>query len=62
MQTLAERVRHLERKHGGLRAAARAVGIDAGYLMRLRDGEKTHPSNTTLEKLGLRKEVTYVLK
>lgn len=62
MQTLAERVRHLEIEHGGLRAAARATGVDAGYLKRLRDGEKTNPSTATLAKLGLRKEVIYVLQ
>ena len=62
MQTLAERVIVLECLHGGLRAAARAIGIDAGYLKRLRDGEKTNPSDATLAKLGLKKEVTYVLQ
>lgn len=62
MQTLSGRVRMLETQHGGLRAAARATGIDAGYLKRLRDGEKTNPSAATLAKLGLRREVIYVLQ
>lgn len=62
MQTLSDRVSALETQHGGLRAAARATGIDAGYLKRLRDGEKTNPSGETLRKLGLRKEVIYVLQ
>ncbi len=58
---IADRVRILEVQHGGLRAAAKKIGIDAGYLKRLRDEEKTNPSNETLRKLGLRKEVIYVL-
>ena len=59
LQTL---VRQLEIEHGGLRAAARALAIDVGYLKRLRDGEKTNPSAATLTKLGLTKEVVYVLQ
>ena len=59
---LADRVRQLEREHGGLRAAGRAVGVDAGYLKRLRDGDKINPGDTTLAKLGLRKEVIYVFQ
>lgn len=47
-------------KHGGLRAAARAIGLSAPYLLRLRDAEKTNPSDETLRKLGVRKEVRYV--
>ena len=62
MKTLPDRVRDLERVHGGLRAAARATGIDCGYLQRLKSGEKTNPSDCMLEKLGLLKEVIYVLK
>ena len=62
MQNLSDIVRQLEDKHGGLRSAGRATGIDAGYLKRLRDGEKTNPSDATLAKLGLRKEVIYVLQ
>ena len=62
MQTLPDRVYTLETQYGGLRSAARATGVDAGYLKRLRDGEKTNPSAATLAKLGLRKEVIYVLQ
>lgn len=29
---LQQRVRYLINKHGGVRAAARSLGIDAGYL------------------------------
>lgn len=62
MQSLAERVKHLKQVHGGLRAASRAIGIDCGYLNRLESGDKTNPSDDTLDKLGLRKEIVYVLK
>jgi len=60
--TLPERINYLDGLYGGLRSAARVTGIDVGYLKRLRDGEKTNPSEETLNKLGLRKQVAYVLK
>jgi transcriptional regulator with XRE-family HTH domain len=59
---LSEIVRWRIVEHGGLRAAARALGMSAPYLMRLRDGEKTNPTPETLRKLGARKEVKYVLE
>lgn len=62
MQTLSEAVRSLEEQRGGLRAASRATGVDAAYLKRLRDGEKVNPSDETLRKLGLRREVFYVFQ
>ena len=58
---ISERVCDLEAQYGGLRAAASAVGIDAGYLSKLRAGTKTNPSKKTLAKLGLKKETTYVI-
>jgi hypothetical protein len=57
--TLCERVDELVREHGSLRAAARAVKIDHGYLQRLRDGEKKNPGRLTLRRLGLRKVIAY---
>jgi hypothetical protein len=57
--TLCERVDELVRQHGSLRAAARAVEIDSGYLARLRAGEKRNPSAPMLRRLGLRKVVVY---
>lgn len=47
-------------KYGGLRAAARVLGVDAGYLSKLRDGKKRDPGSRLLKKLGLRAEVRYV--
>ena len=56
----AARIAVLETEHGGLRAAARVIGCDPAYLLRLRDGEKSNPSDAMLKKLGLKKMVTYV--
>ena len=46
---------------GGLRKAARELGIDSGYLQRLSVGVKTAPSEATLNKLGISKEIRYYL-
>lgn len=59
--TLAERVEQLAKRHGSLRAAARATQIDVAYIFRLHSGEKAAPSAATLRKLGLKKCVTYRL-
>lgn len=45
-------------KAKGVRGAARAVGIDASYLLRMRDG-KSCGAPETLKKLGLRAETRY---
>ena len=60
--TIQERVASLKVLHGSLRAAARASGVDVGYLRRLWIGEKSNPSDETLEKIGLQKRVIYVLR
>lgn len=60
MNMLRTRINELADKHGGLRAAARVLNIDPGYLVRLRDGQKTQPSATVLKKLKLARVVTYV--
>jgi hypothetical protein len=57
--TLAERIAELAEQHGGLRAAARVLGYDPGYLSRLADGTKSEPGKTLLRRMGLRKIVTY---
>lgn len=56
---IGDRVRELEVEYGSLREAARQTGFDAGYLLRLRDGEKTNPSAESLKRLGLRRVVMY---
>lgn len=60
MNRLRARIQELARQHGSLRAAARALGIDAGYLSRLQDGSKLEPSDAVLRKLGLKRVVLYI--
>lgn len=60
MSRLRGRIQELAKRHGTLRAVARVLEIDAGYLSRLQDGLKTEPSEAVLRKLGLRRVVTYV--
>ena len=57
--TIDRQCRLLIRRHGGVRAAARALRMDAGYLSRLANRQKVHPSKATLRKLGLREIITY---
>lgn len=52
-RTLAEHVRRLCIKHGGVRKCAKAIGISYGYLARMRNGKAHAPSDATLHKLGL---------
>lgn len=59
MTTLQERIDELVTRHGSLRAVARVTMIDAGYLSRLRTGEKVNPEKGTLKRLGLRRVVSY---
>lgn len=58
-ETIFERILELVQQHGSLRAVARVKQIDAGYLVRLSNGEKVNPSAATLRKLGLKQVVTY---
>ena len=60
--TVSERVKQLVSRHGSRRAAARALGIDSGYLSCLESGNKTNPSAAVLRKLGLIKIVYYMRK
>lgn len=52
--TLDAAVTALVARYGGVRAAALATGLDKSFISRLMNGKKTHPSDETLEKLGLR--------
>lgn len=56
---LTGRINELAKSHGSLRAAARVLGVDAGYLCRLRDGKKLKPSDRLLRKLKLRRVVYF---
>lgn len=57
--TLEQRVKELVERHGSLRAAGRVVQLDPAYLHRLASGEKAAPSKDVLQRLGLRRIVTY---
>lgn len=57
--TLKEAVQNVVDKHGGIRAASRATGVDKAFISRLLRGLKTEPSYETLAKLGLRHEPLY---
>jgi len=60
--SLNEAIVSLEAEHGGLRAAARALDLDAGYLSRLKNGDSFNPSGDVVNKLGLIKMVYYIKK
>lgn len=51
---MQDRIDELVAQHGSLRAVARVTEIDAGYLSRLRTGEKVNPEKDKLRRLGLR--------
>lgn len=57
--TIAQRIDELVTRHGSLRAVARVLAIDAGYLSRLYSGEKATPSGKLLRRMGLRQRVVY---
>lgn len=57
--TLAERIAELVEQHGSLRATARVLDCDAGYLSRLQSGEKDNPDDWLLRRMKLRRVVNY---
>lgn len=56
---ITQRIAEAEQKHGSLRAAAKALGIDPGYLFRLKNAEKMNPSDEVLTALGLERVTFY---
>ncbi len=48
-----------EEEHGSLRAAAKVIGVDAGYLSRLKSGSKSAPGDSVLSALGLERVLRY---
>lgn len=60
--TIPQRIEQLIERHGSLRATARALQLDPGYLATLRHGTKTNPSEKVLKKLGLKKIQYYILR
>lgn len=61
-RVLYESINMLAQRHGSLRAAAKVLGINAGYLSRLISGEKKEPGAKLLKKLGLVRHVEYRVK
>ena len=57
--TVAGRIAELIVEHGGLRATARFLEVDAGYMSRLRSGKHDNPQDLLLWKMGLERVVTY---
>lgn len=57
--TLLEAVAHLTEKYGTQAAASEATGVNKTYWSRLAAGIKDWPSDETLAKLGLRRNVSY---
>lgn len=57
--TLTDRIAELIEQHGSLRAAARALQTNPGYLCRLASGEKSNPGEEVLTCMGLRAVTTY---
>lgn len=45
--------------HGGVRAAARVLKCDPGYLHRIALGRKANPGPALLRRMGLRRVVYY---
>lgn len=60
--TLKEKINKLTEQYGGINNAGRKLGIDAPYLIRLRDGKNSNPSEVILDTLGLHKITIYVEK
>lgn len=56
---LQQRIQELVDRHGGVRAAARVLEVDQGYVYRLLSGEKNDPGEKLLRKLKLRRVVTF---
>lgn len=56
---LQQRIAELVAQHGSIRAAARVLQIDQGYLYCLLSGEKDNPGDKLLRKLKLRRVVTF---
>lgn len=56
---IAMAIEAAEEERGSLRAAAKAIGVDAGYLSRLKSGEKLNPGDDVLSALGLERITMY---
>jgi transcriptional regulator with XRE-family HTH domain len=57
MGILQQKAREAIDKYGGVRDAARALGLSASTISLLASGQRKNASESTLRKLGLTKEV-----
>lgn len=57
MSIIQDMARAAVQKHGGVRKAAQALGIDSALLSKLQDGTRQSASPRTLKALGLIKLV-----
>jgi hypothetical protein len=55
MPILQERARAAIKQHGGLRKAAKALGINHSTLLYLAEGKRTNASARTLQALGVKR-------
>ena len=58
--TVSRRIEELAEQYGSVKEVANRLGVNATYLHRLANGSKTSPSEDVIEKLGLRRIVSYV--
>ncbi len=56
---IRRKVREAVKRYGGLRAAARSIGVPYSYLGAIQSGTRSNPGDWYLRKLGLRR-VTYI--
>jgi hypothetical protein len=56
MNIIQQQARMAVKQHGGVRKAARALGINYSLLSKLQDGRRTSASEKTLRALGLTRE------
>lgn len=59
MNLLQRRLKDLVEQHGSIRAVGVVLQTDHAYLWRLLKGQKAHPDDSLLQKLGLRRVITY---
>jgi DNA-binding Xre family transcriptional regulator len=57
MNIVTERARAAVKKHGGLRKAARALGVNYSTLSLLQNGKRPSASERTLQALGLTRKI-----
>lgn len=60
LSALNSAIDRLVEQHGSLRAVGKSIGLDVGYLSKLKSGKKSNPSDETLKKLGLVRAVYFI--